>query len=231
MKLVLFDIDGTVLLSDGAGKRAVRRALSEVYGSPGPEDHRFDGKTDPQIVRELLRRDGHADDHIDGHLPRALGRYVELLAEELDHPDHRAWTLPGVVDLLDALTARDDAIVGLLTGNVVEGARAKLAAVGIDPDRFRVGAFGSDHEVRAELPAIAKRRVLEATGQHITGADIIIIGDTPADVQCGQSLGARAIGVATGRYSVGDLMESGAFVAFEDLSDTSAVLAAIFSPA
>jgi len=229
MKLVLFDIDGTVLLSDGAGKRAVLRAMKEVYGTTGPEGHRFDGKTDPQIVRELQRLEGHPDDHIDANLPRAIGRYVELLGEELDRPGHRAYALPGVPELLDALEERDDAMLGLLTGNVVEGARAKLSAVGIDPDRFEVGAYGSDHEIRAQLPAIARQRVLEAHGHEFSGHDIVIIGDTPSDVQCGQSLGVRAIGVATGHYSVGDLMACGAYAAFEDLSDTEAVMVAIFA--
>ena len=228
MKLVLFDIDGTVLLSDGAGKRAVLRAMKEVFGTTGPEGHRFDGKTDPQIVRELQRLEGHPDHHIDAHLPRAIGRYVELLGEELDRPGHRPYTLPGVPELLDALDDREDVMLGLLTGNVIEGARAKLSAVGIDPERFVVGAFGSDHEIRAELPAIARQRVLEAHGHEFSGHDIVIIGDTPSDIQCGQSLGVRAIGVATGHYTVGDLMECGAYAAFEDFSDTAAVVEAIF---
>ena len=228
MKLVLFDIDGTVLLSDGAGKRAVLRAMKEVFGTTGPEGHRFDGKTDPQIVRELQRLEGHPDDHIDAHLHRAIGRYVELLGEELDRAGNRAYTLPGIRELLDAIEARDDAMLGLLTGNVVEGARAKLSAVGIDPDRFVVGAYGSDHEIRAQLPAIARQRVLEAHGHEFIGHDIVIIGDTPSDIQCGQSLGVRAIGVATGHYAVDDLLECGAYAAFEDLSDTDAVIEAIF---
>ena len=228
MKLVLFDIDGTVLLSAGAGKRAVMRAMKEVFGTTGPDEHRFDGKTDPQIVRELQRLEGHPDRHIDEHLPRAIGRYVELLAEELDRPGHRSHTLPGVKELLDALEARDNVVLGLLTGNVLEGARAKLAAVGIDPDRFVVGAYGSDHEIRAKLPAIARQRVLEEHGREFTGHDIVIIGDTPSDIQCGQSIGVRAIGVATGHYSVSDLLECGAYAAFDDLSDTDAVVDAIF---
>ena len=230
MKLVLFDIDGTVLLSDGAGKRAVLRAMTEVFGATGPEDHRFDGKTDPQIVRELQRAVGHADDHIDAHLPRAIGRYVELLTEELDRPGTRAYTLPGITQLLEALEERDDAILGLLTGNVIEGARAKLSKVGIDPDRFAVGAYGSDHETRSELPTIARQRVYDAHGHEFSGQDIVIIGDTPADIQCGQSLGVRAIGVATGHFSVDDLMACGAYAAFDDLSDTAAVIAAIYTP-
>ena len=229
MKLVLFDIDGTVLLSDGAGKRAVRRAMKEVFGTEGPEDHRFDGKTDPQIVRELQRLAGHPDRHIDEHLPNAIGRYVELLTEELDRPGHKSYTLPGVPELLDALEEREDAMLGLLTGNVIEGARAKLSAVGIDPERFAVGAYGSDHEIRAQLPAIARQRVFEAHGHEFVGHDIVIIGDTPSDVQCGQSIGVRAIGVATGHYSVQELLDCGAYAAFEDLSDTHAVVSAIFA--
>jgi phosphoglycolate phosphatase len=161
---------------------------------------------------------------------RAIGRYVELLNEELSAPGNRAYALPGVVSLLDALSARDDVIVGLLTGNVMEGARAKLKAVGIDPDRFEVGAYGSDHEARGELPAIARKRVQAARGQHITGEDIVIIGDTPADIECGRSLGVRALGVATGHYPADELAACGAFAVFDDLSDTDAVVAAIFAP-
>jgi phosphoglycolate phosphatase len=231
MKLVLFDIDGTVLLSDGAGNRAVRRALAEVYGTSGPTSHAFGGKTDPQIVRELLQHDGHADDHIDDHMPRALDRYLELLTEELKAPGHSAYVLPGVIPLLDALSNRSDVIVGLLTGNIMEGARAKLGAVGIDPDRFEVGAYGSDHEARSALPAIARERVQAARGQQLHGEDIVIIGDTPADVDCGRSLGVRAIAVATGHHSSAELEACGPYAVFEDLSDTDAVVAAILAPA
>ncbi|HET9425906.1 MAG TPA: HAD hydrolase-like protein, partial [Gemmatimonadaceae bacterium] len=126
--------------------------------------------------------------------------------------------------------ARDDVMLGLLTGNVVHGARAKLAAAGIDPDRFVVGAYGSDHETRSALPTIARQRVFDEHGHELTGHDIVIIGDTPADVQCGQSLGVRAIGVATGHFTVEDLRECGAYAVFEDLSDTAAVVAAILEP-
>jgi phosphoglycolate phosphatase len=231
MKLVLFDIDGTVLLCDGAGNRAVRRALAEVYGTSGPREHAFGGKTDRQIVRELLRRDGHADDHIDIHMGQALSRYLEILAEELGSPGHRVRILPGVIPLLDALEARSDVIVGLLTGNLLEGARAKLAAVGIDHARFEVGAYGSDHEMRAQLPSIARQRAHDSRGHYVDGEDIVIIGDTPADVHCGQSLGVRAIAVATGHYSTAELSASGAFRAFDDLSDTGSIIDAIFAPA
>lgn len=227
MKLVLFDIDGTILLTSGAGKRAVHRALAEVFGSTGRAEHRFDGKTDPQIVRELMRMEGHGDDHIDERMSRMLDRYVDYLHEELDHPSTAVRLMPGVAELLDALEARADVMLGLVTGNLGAGAAAKLRAGGLRPERFRVGAYGSDHELRNELPAVAQRRARDDLGIEIVGKDVIVIGDTPADVDCGRAIGARTIGVATGYFSTDQLLAHGADVAFEDLADTAAVLRSI----
>ncbi|HEY5440145.1 MAG TPA: HAD family hydrolase [Gemmatimonadaceae bacterium] len=227
MKVVLFDIDGTLLWTDGAGRRAVHRALEDVFGAPAPDGHEFDGKTDPQIVRELMRLAGVADDAIDERLPEALRRYVELLHQELSGADHTVKTYPGIAPLLDALDARDDVLLGLLTGNVHEGALAKLDAVGLARDRFRIGAFGSDHVSRPELPAIARARAESLLGHAVMGEDVIVIGDTPADMSCGNGIGARAIGVATGRYSVDELRACNAAAVFPDLSDTVAVMRAI----
>lgn len=227
MKVVLFDIDGTLLLSDGAGRRAIMRALREVFGDTGPADYHFDGKTDPQIVRELLRLAGHSDDHIDADMARLLARYVKCLHEELHAPGHRPYALPGVAPLLEALEREADIVLGLLTGNLREGAEAKLASVGLDASRFRVGAYGSDHEHRPELPAIALARARDALGRDVTGEALLMIGDTPADLTCGRAVGARAIGVATGRFGVDDLARHGPLAVFEDFSDTSAVVRAI----
>lgn len=229
MRIVLFDIDGTLLWSDGAGRRAIHAALREVFGGIGPEGHRFDGKTDKQIVRELMRHEGHDDAHIDARMDALLVRYVEQLHRELRNPDHMPKRLPGVPEVLDALEARDDVTLGLLTGNVGEGAAAKLRAVGIDPSRFVVNAFGSDHEHRPELPAIAQQRAAELLGIDVPGDRVVVIGDTPADVTCGRDIGARAIGVATGRYSVDELASYGAHAVFRDLTDTDAVVQAIVS--
>jgi phosphoglycolate phosphatase len=226
-RLVLFDIDGTLLLTDGAGRRAIHRALIEIFGATGPADHRFDGKTDPQIVRELMHVVGHADEHIDSRMQELFGLYVTCLREELRDPEHRAAPLPGVIELLDKLAERDEVALGLLTGNLVDGARAKLEAVGIDPDLFVVGAYGSDHEQRPELPAIAQRRAREMLGIDIPGRNVVVIGDTPSDVECGRDIGARAIGVATGRYSTDVLAAHGAAAVFPDLSNTDAVVEAI----
>lgn len=227
MKLVLFDIDGTILLTDGAGKRAIHRALREVFGGTGPDKHLFGGKTDPQIVRELMKLEGHGDEHIDTHMERLLERYVMYLYEELRANPNGVTVMPGIHALLDALDARDDVVVGLLTGNLAAGARAKLEAAGIDPSRFKVGAYGSDHELRGELPAVAQQRARLELAIDVTGGDVVVIGDTPADIQCGRGIGARAIGVATGGYSVDKLREHQPAAVFVDLSDTRAVVAAI----
>ena len=228
MKLVLFDIDGTLLATEGAGKRAVTRALKDVFGSTGPEDYHFDGKTDPQIVRELMRLDGVDDKAIDAKMHRLFNLYLENLNYELRAPDKTPpRVLDGVTALLDVLESRSDVVLGLLTGNIERGARMKLDAVGLEFTRFRVGAFGSDHERRPQLPAIARERCRRQTGVFLNGAEVVVIGDTPDDVQCGRSIGASAIGVATGRFSVDQLIEHRPTAAFPDLTDTEAVLEAI----
>jgi phosphoglycolate phosphatase-like HAD superfamily hydrolase len=225
--LVLFDIDGTILWSDGAGRRAMEAALTRVYGSAGEPGYRYDGKTDRQIVRELMRGAGHADDHIDGGMARLVDAYLEGLRAELADGAHQVRVLPGVPALLDALEARADVVLGLLTGNLELGAAAKLGAAGIDIRRFRVNAFGSDHEHRPELPAVAQARARALLGLDVHGERVVIVGDTPADMQCGRGIGARAIGVATGRYGVEELRAHGAAAVFEDLGDTAAVLRAV----
>jgi len=229
MKLVLFDIDGTLLWTDGAGRRAIHDALREAFGTIGPADYWFDGKTDRQIVRDLMRLEGFDDSTIDDRLPRVLARYVEGLRRELRSPAHPPRLLPGVSELLDALDGAPGIVLGLLTGNIAEGAEAKLRAVSIDPARFKVGAFGSDHELRPELPAIAHRRANETMKLELLGEAVVVIGDTPADIQCGRALGARAIGVATGRFTTEQLSEHCPAAVFEDLTDTDAVVAAIRS--
>ena len=230
MKAVLFDIDGTLLWTDGAGRRAIHHALIEVFGTTGPTDYWFDGKTDPQITRELMVLAGHDEEYVEERLGELLDLYVRRLAIELHDPAHVVKVYPGVRELLDALEQRDDVLLGLLTGNIVDGARAKLEAAGLDPARFVVGAFGSDHGHRPELPGIARQRILDDLGHQLHGHDIIIIGDTPADIECGRSIGVRAIGVATGRYTTDALAKHHPYAVFEDLADTEAVLRAILAP-
>lgn len=223
-RLILFDIDGTLLSTNGAARRAFERALLEVYGTAGPIDsHRFDGKTDPQIARELLNAAGFDDAHIDQHLARLFERYLEGMRAEIAQPGYATHVYPGVHAVLDALIARDDVAVGLLTGNIIAGADVKLRSARLH-SYFAFGAFGSDAEERAALPAIAVQRAQEHTGREFRGKDVVIIGDTPSDVRCGQALGVFAMGVCTGRHSREQLLAEGADVVLEDLGDTARVL-------
>ena len=226
MKLVLFDIDGTILWSDGAGRRAMTEALMNVFGGAGPTDYHYDGKTDPQIVRDLMRASGHTDETIDERIDPLMQRYLGGLERELAGGT-RAHVFDGVRELLDLLEARSDIILGLLTGNLREGAAIKLRAAGIDIDRFKVCAFGSDHHARAELPALAQRRAKEDLGLDIPGDHVFVIGDTPADITCGQGIGARAIAVATGRYTPEELARHHPYALFSSLADTAAVMKVI----
>jgi phosphoglycolate phosphatase-like HAD superfamily hydrolase len=225
--LVLFDIDGTILHSGGAGRDAMEHALATVFGTAGDSSMRYDGKTDKQIVRESMLSAGISEAEIDARMEQAISLYVATLPSRLGDPDRHVDLYPGVADLIHAVHARDDSVLGLLTGNVESGARLKLGAVGLDFEQFRINAFGSDSELRGELPAIAHRRMQEAFGVTLGGRDVVVIGDTPADISCGRTLGARAIAVATGSYSVADLQAHDPYAVFPDLSDTDAVMAAI----
>lgn len=229
MRLVLFDIDGTLLNSGGMGRAAMQRALGLVFGSPGNPSYRYDGKTDKQIIRDVMRLEGHADDHIDSRMEKVLALYLDGLREGARDKKFNVRPLQGVTEILDALEPRKDVILGLLTGNIEPGARIKLTAAGIDPDRFKINAFGSDHEHRPELPAIAQRRAGETLGLQIAGERLVVIGDTPADIECGRSLGARSIGVASGHYTVEQLQEHNPYAVFPSLKDTATVLETILN--
>jgi phosphoglycolate phosphatase len=233
VKLVLFDIDGTLLWTDGAGRRAIQRALLDEAGTAGPiERYRFDGKTDPQIVRELLSLAGHAAAGDDARVAAVCRRYVEHLRAELAKPTQTTKLMPGVAELLAALQPQEAAgraLVGLLTGNLAVGSALKLASAGLGPGRFRVGAYGSDSPRRSDLPAVAVARAAALTGRTFAGRDVVIVGDTPDDVACGRPIGARSVAVATGSYDVTALRAAGATYVFATLADTPAVLDAILA--
>ena len=226
--LVLFDIDGTILLTAGAGRRAITEAMGDLIADTTVVDRvRFDGKTDPQIVSELLEAGGHQAPGDTAVIESVCQRYVGLLAIELLQPRSRTTLMPGVMGLLAALEAEPGVMLGLVTGNVAQGAALKLKAGGIAPERFRVGAYGSDSAHRPDLPPIAAGRAAPHFGRVPRGRDVVIIGDTPADVTCGRGIQARAIGVATGAYPVAALADAGAHLAVADLSDTAHLLEAI----
>src|SRR6266496_3317494 len=155
-----------------------------------------------------------------------------FLRMKLERPTQTTRLMVGIADLLVALEPHEAdrrALVGLLTGNVAPGAALKLRSAGLDPARFRVGAYGSDSARRAELPAVAAARAAALTGASFAGTDVIIVGDTPDDVACGRAIGARSVAVATGSYDVAALRATGAAYVFATLSDTAAVLDAIFA--
>ncbi len=226
--LVLFDIDGTLLSSAQAGRRAIQAAFASEYDTTEFFDLvRFDGKTDRQIVRELHLAAGFPERASDDGTTALIERYLSHLDVELAARAHLVAVCPGVHALLDALEAMPHVCIGLLTGNVEPGARLKLGAAGIDFDRFRLGAYGSDSEHRPELPAFAVTRATALLGHTPVGHRVVIIGDTPADVTCGIGIGARAVAVATGSYAVEELHDAGAHATFQTLESTDAVLEAI----
>jgi phosphoglycolate phosphatase len=223
-RLILFDIDGT-LVTGGPAKGAFHLALLEVYGEAGPiEEWDFSGKTDPQIARELLREAGLSDSRIDAGLPALWERYLEEMGVRMDAEPTRI--LPGVASLISALEEEVDTALGLLTGNVIGGARLKLRPVGLEA-RFAVGAYGSDHETRNELPGIAMERARIRWRISFEPRTVVVVGDTPRDVECGRWHGTRTLGVATGRFDMETLRRSGADEVLEDLEDTARVLEAL----
>ncbi|HUF12522.1 MAG TPA: HAD hydrolase-like protein [Longimicrobiales bacterium] len=225
MKLILFDIDGTLLSTDGAARRAFHSTLLEVYGTAGPiETHGFAGKTDPQIAVELLTLAGLAPLAIEAGLDRLWQGYLDRLEVELRGNGHRTRVMPGVVALLDCLASMPDAVtLALLTGNIEPGAALKLDSGGL-AGRFGFGAFGSDDASRDRLPAIALERAHEHTGRRFRGDDVIILGDTPFDISCGRAIGCRAAAVATGPFAGAALASAGADVVWETLEETDAIV-------
>lgn len=205
MSALLFDVDGTLTDTGGAGKAALGPAMIEVYGETGPiETFDFHGRTDPEIVRGLLNAAGWEDSDVDAGLAALWPLYLQGLAYALDEIGDRAAPLAGVLDLLDRLTGDTRFACGLVTGNLEQGARLKLEAAGC-AGPFEFGGFGSDAEHRADLPPLALARASALFGRSFRADEAVVIGDTPADIQCARASGARVLAVATGRHSVSEL--------------------------
>ena len=220
-KLVLFDIDGTLVLTGGAGLRAMNTALEEVLGrSEGLDGIPVAGRTDWAILAEAVRV---LNRELDAPLLEQLrDRYIANLALEIERPGRGVKAvMPGIRELLSVIEERDDTFLGLLTGNFEEGARIKLSH--FDLWRyFKCGAFGGDSADRNELVPVAVSRAAARGLPRIEPADVLVVGDTPHDIACAHAAGATPVGVATGGYSVAQLRESGAEIVFQDLSDASA---------
>jgi len=230
VRLFLFDVDGTLVTARGAGRAAFGRALQATYGTPGAVDvYDFRGKTDPRIVWDLMRGAGLDDAAITRGLDAFFAAYLEELRRAIGDGS-RVQVMPGIAAVVSALAARDDALVGLLTGNIEAGARLKLAPTGLWP-LFSVGAFGSDDMDRRRLPAIARARARVVAGREFPFERVTIIGDTPLDVDCARACGAVAVAVATGQYLQEELAACEPDHIFADFTDVARALAALTGPA
>ena len=218
MRLLLFDIDGTLIHSGGAGRDAIADAFAAEYGLSGLDGVQIDGRTDTGIFADALRLVGV--EPTPAAVDRMTAAYIERLPEALGTHDGRV--LEGVVDLLDALRGTET-VVGLATGNVAKGAELKLRHYGIW-DRFVAGGFGDVSSDRTKVVAAAVEALAKAGGVAVAAASPIVIGDTPRDVTAGHAAGARVLAVATGNYEEGALREAGADHVLPDLSDTGAAL-------
>jgi phosphoglycolate phosphatase-like HAD superfamily hydrolase len=218
--LLLWDIDGTLIASGGAGMKALTVALKTVFNIDGSiADIDFAGRTDYWIIREVFKKFGLAA------TPENFARYFEGYAAALPHQlaSPQARVLPGVREILRAAAAHGAIAQGLLTGNIRRGAQVKLSYHGLW-EHFAFGAFADDSEHRNELGPHAVRRAAERHGVNFSAANVWVIGDTPHDIACGKIIGARTLAVGTGGYAIDQLRSHSPTVVLEDLADTAAVL-------
>lgn len=226
--LALFDIDGTLLHSGGCGRAATRLALAEVFGTIGALDHiSFAGKTDWQILHDALEPAGFSREAIKSR----LSAYNETVSRHLAHiiGEFPVAPCPGAPELIAALRAHPQVVLGLVTGNMQALAPIKLRTAGYDPADFTVGAYGSEGWERAMLPPLALERARTLTGHDFAPGHVVIIGDTPNDIACAASIGARTIAVGTGPYTTMQLQLYGPDHLFDTMHDHQRVLDAILS--
>ena len=224
-RLVLFDIDGTLITDGGAAREAFADTLAAVYGYDGDVNrYDFSGRTDPQIAFMVLRDAGFEDAEIEKGLSELWRRYVGTL--ERNATPQRVRALSGIEALLGRLSAMDHVTIALLTGNIEPGARIKLAPPGLN-DYFPFGAFGSDSADREKLPPVAVERASRIDGYRFEGEDVVIIGDSIYDVRCGVPWGATTIAVASGKTPAAILRAENPRHFFESAEDLEGMLAAI----
>ena len=223
-RVFLFDIDGTLITSGGAGEAALKDAMRSRFDVEEDLDGIIlAGATDARIARELLEK--HSIAVSAENVAALLDTYLGHLNERIGRHDGKL--LPGIVPLLKVLSERSDAVLALLTGNVIRGAEIKLTHYGVW-DFFEFGAFADDHHDRNELGKFARARALERHGEEFPPSRIYVIGDTPKDIECGRAIGARTVAIATGHYSSDQLRDHAPDFLFEDLSDTGRVVALLF---
>jgi phosphoglycolate phosphatase len=225
MKLVLFDIDGTLMTDNGASRDAFADALREVYGYDDDlSRYDFSGRTDPQIAHMVLADAGFSREAVEAQLPRLWERYLNGLARNAT--PERVRVMPGMRELVAALHEHDRVALALLTGNIEPGARLKLGGANLN-DYFAFGAFGSDSADRTQLPPVAIRRASETLGITFAGSDVVIIGDSIYDVRCGVPYDATTIAVASGKTPADILRAENPRHFFDDAAEFEKVMTAI----
>jgi len=219
-RLLLFDIDGTLIHSGGAGVQALKAAFKERFGIDDDlQDIEIAGMTDSGIVLSILNK--HRILATNENVSAFLDSYVHFLSLEL--PLRKGKLMPGVLELLERLKSRPHVVLALLTGNVSRGARLKLEHYGVW-HFFEFGAFADDHRDRNELGRFARARAKEKHGREFAASEIDVIGDTPRDIACGKALGARTIAVATGRWSRDELAKHHPDFLIDDLSEVETIM-------
>jgi phosphoglycolate phosphatase-like HAD superfamily hydrolase len=224
-RLVLFDIDGTILTDRGASRSAFAEALDAVYGYRGDlTRYDFSGRTDPQIAHMVLKDAGLSAEDIEVQITELWQRYLAGLARNAT--PERVHVMAGIPELLEELEHHDDVVLALLTGNIEPGARLKLGAPDLNR-YFDFGAFGSDSANRNDLPPIAVQRASARLGRTFRGSDVVIIGDSIYDVRCGVPYDATTIAVASGKTPAETLRAENPRHFFENAADLGAMMNAI----
>ena len=219
-KLILWDIDGTLIRTNRAGIVALVQAFAQVHGAaPDMDKVEVAGRTDRWIIGRMLEQ--HGVTPTPERIHAVLEGYLHLLQGEIATRPGRV--LPGILDLLEALHRREDVVQGLLTGNVQRGARIKLEHYRVW-HYFEFGAFGDDSALRNDLGPHAVRRAQERHAVEFAADRVYVIGDTPHDIECGKVIGARTIAVATGGFTLPELEAHAPTAAFADFADTAAFL-------
>ena len=223
MKLLLWDIDGTILRAYGMGMESMQQAGRDIFGDAFSfEGVLTAGGVDHMLYDEACQRVG-IDDHLPHH-DRFRERYIQHLSAAMDAEPDRLAVMPGIVALLDTLKQRDDIVLGMVTGNYRNAARAKLTRVGIDIDQFIIASFSESGPDRPSLVRAALDAFHDRYNEPIDPAHVFIIGDTPRDVQCAKANDCVCIGVGTGQFTAEELKEAGADLALADLADPTPLL-------
>jgi phosphoglycolate phosphatase len=221
-RLVLFDIDGTLIIAGGLGRAAKARAMQAIFGTDGDvQTFPFGGKTDTQILNETLAPHGITPETIRATMPEyqtKFAHYMRELASQFE-----VQVLAGAMTLLEQMRAREDIVLGLVTGNATETAPIKLQAGGIDPTWFSVGAYGDESANRDDLPKLALQRANANRQEKIAPHDVWVIGDTVADIQCARAVGGRVVAVKTGFEDPAKLAQAKPDYLLDDLTQWSQV--------